>query len=58
MNGWYAYLPWWAKVYWRTSAGDARVHLPWPSWVRGRGATAWVRAYMAWKRAGYPEVMK
>lgn len=54
MSGWYAYLPLWARLYWRTSAGDARVHLPWPKPVREAGAQAWVKAYMAWKQDGYP----
>ena len=55
MSGWYRYLPWWAKVYWRTSAGDARWHLPWPGRVRKAGGAAWVAAYMRWKRDGYPD---
>ena len=55
MAGWFRYLPLWAKVYWLTSAGDARIHARWPKWLRKRGADAWVRAYMAWKRDGYPE---
>ena len=55
MNGWYPYLPLWAKLYWRTSVGNARIRLPWPTWVRWAGARAWVRAYKAWKRDGYPE---
>ena len=52
--GWFRYLRWWGKVYWLTSAGDARVHLPWPGRVRRLGAAEFMRAYMAWKRAGYP----
>ena len=55
MNGWFRYLPWWARIYWLTSAGDAAIRLPWPARVRRVGAQAWVTAYMRWKRDGYPE---
>lgn len=54
-GGWFAFLPWWARLYWLTSAGDAVVRIPWPRRVRAAGGRAWVEAYMAWKAAGYPE---
>jgi len=54
VSGWFRYLPWWAKVYWLTAAGDAPVRLPWPARLRRAGAGAWINAYVAWKRDGYP----